>query len=424
MALNDHQDIDDLFRDSLHTREKPPSPGVWDRIEGELDKDRRRNLFIWWLSSAGCLMFLLIGGFWYARSPDRNTAISTRRLSDRRLLAPPPQPFAAGVALPHLLVPADLLLVPADLLPAPANPLRHRPATPDTSPPLSPTTEANDNRRCSAAAFSLTPHFNESIGDSRFTMSITVRPVDHPSIIHRTPVRNRFDFTAYFSQELAGYSLADHDSTGPHGREIEEQEGTSFSTTAGIMGSLWLKGNWVIQSGLAYSRSISNSNPLAVVAVKTNNGTIAYRINTVTGYGFLAPNAGANVGDTAMTGKITSHLEYISIPLMISRAWTVKRFDFLAGGGFTTNWLTRSTLSTSVAGPAGDITAKEVFQYGLRKVNYSLIVKGECRYRLTRAYAVSLMTTFKNSVGPVNVHTSWSTYPYNLGVGLGLTRSF
>lgn len=254
--------------------------------------------------------------------------------------------------------------------------------------------------------------------------SLVIARFQQGKAVRLSPLRPKFDLTAYLSQELAGYSLADHDSTGPHGREIEKRQSTSFSRSAGLLVSYHAGRHWIIQSGLGLSRSVSVGNPGKVVAVKDNNGTVSYQIYTVTGYGYLPPGGTASIGDSATTGLVTGKLDYISLPLVLSRTWTIGRFSFLAGAGFTANLLTRATVQASLDGSTGPTQEKEVTQYGLRKVTYGFQVKGECRYQLARNYAATLMTTFKNSVGPVNIHTAYSTYPYNLGVGVGITRSF
>jgi hypothetical protein len=238
------------------------------------------------------------------------------------------------------------------------------------------------------------------------------------------PRRSRFAITAYLSQELAGYSLADNDSTGPRGREIEKRQTTSFSTSVGLLGSYKFARNWVIEAGVGGSRSLSVANTGNAVAVKDNTGNISYQVNTVTGYGYLASPGAANIGDSVTTGKTTGRLDYVSIPFAVSRTWSKKRFIILAGAGMSTNFLARATVQTSLARPTGDNLTKEFTQYGLKKITFGMLLKGELRYQFCPAYAVSVLATFKSSVGPVNTHTAYSTYPYNLGLGIGFTRIF
>lgn len=180
----------------------------------------------------------------------------------------------------------------------------------------------------------------------------------------------------------------------------------------------------MIQSGLNLSRSITTSDPGKVVAALDNNGKTSFLVTTVTGYGYIASAGIANIGDTATTGKITGKLNYIDLPVILSREWSVGRFSLLAGAGLDAKLLTHATIETSIMGPVGADRKTVVTQYGLRKVDLGWQVKGECRYTLNQVYAATVMAMFKSSVEPVNVHTSYSTYPNNFGIGIGITRIF
>jgi hypothetical protein len=236
--------------------------------------------------------------------------------------------------------------------------------------------------------------------------------------------RHRFELTAYASQELAGYNFADHDSAGPRGREIEKQQNTSFSRSVGVLVSYHLHRHWLVESGLSLSRSVTVSNPGKAVAVVDNNGKVSFLINTVTGYGYVASAGNANIGDSANAGKTIGKVEYISLPLIVSRQWTIGRFTLLTGAGVDIDLLTRATIQTSITNASGAAPQTEITQYGLRRVNYGWQIKGECRYRLSQNYAATVMATFKSSVSSVNINTPYSTYPYNLGIGIGITRTF
>jgi hypothetical protein len=416
---HDNDNIDDFFRDFLQSGEKVPPTPVWDQIEGELNRDRRRKFLFWWTPRVATAILALFVAVLLLLSQRHEVGPASGRRNDG-------MPAAVGKGrtpisntdLSRISDRDESTIVktrPSIHLPLPAVSVLSTVVSPDRA--------AGYQRPVLPGIESVLKRDQPGILPGRMKTDRPAGPFIRSGAVRLTPFRSRFDLTAYLSQELAGYSLADHDSTGPHGREIEKRESTSFSTSVGVLISYQPKPHWVIQTGLGLSRSISVGNPGKAVAVKDNNGNISYQINTVTGYGYLA-SPGTNIGDSVTTGKVTGKLDYISIPVVLARSWTFKRFSLLAGAGFSMNFLTRATMQASLASPSGTGQEKEVTQYGLRNFNYGFQLKVESRYQISQAYAIDLMITFKNSVGPVNSHTSYSTYPYNMGVGLGITRSF
>ena len=236
----------------------------------------------------------------------------------------------------------------------------------------------------------------------------------------------RWSVTGYFSKEFAGYSLSDHDSTGANGREIDKKERSVFSASAVILFSYRLKARWVIQSGLSYSWSNSIANPTTSYAVKDNNGNIQFQVNTLSGYGYLpvSTSGTTQVGDSVLTDKSHTSLRYLSLPLMVSREFQLKRFRFLTGIGVTANLLTSATLTSKIQGPSYSQHESVVRMYGLEKLNYGVAFKAELQYPLYQGWWIDLMASFKNTLTPINMHSTLSTYPYNLGIGLGISHSF
>jgi hypothetical protein len=62
--------------------------------------------------------------------------------------------------------------------------------------------------------------------------------------------------------------------------------------------------------------------------------------------------------------------------------------------------------------------------YGLRKINYGLLFKAEAKYAVRAGWSLDLMITSKNALTAINTNANYSTYPYYIGVGLGITHSF
>jgi hypothetical protein len=101
------------------------------------------------------------------------------------------------------------------------------------------------------------------------------------------------------------------------------------------------------------------------------------------------------------------------------------RFTLLAGAGMTFNVLTHAALETDIYGANYKQNESEIPIRGLKKINFGLLVKAEIQYRVTSKMAVSLIPSFKNTLGPINMgNSSLSAYPYNFGIGAGIVYLF
>ena len=192
-------------------------------------------------------------------------------------------------------------------------------------------------------------------------------------------IKNRFSITPYFSQEFAGYDLTDNnDAYGPNGKVIEEKERNVFSASAGFYINYNFKKRWVIQSGLSYSWSRSNIDSSTSYAVKDNNGHVQFKVNTVSGYGYLKPGSAVPpaIGDSVSTAKTYSELHYLSMPLLLSYNFPMKKFSLLVGAGITVNMLTSAGIETKTYGPGNPEKEYAVSMLGLKKSQYGCCGQG------------------------------------------------
>ena len=250
---------------------------------------------------------------------------------------------------------------------------------------------------------------------------------EHVIKLQQPKFRDRFSITPYFSQEFAGYNFTDNDITAPNGKEIERAERNIFSASVGVYFNYKINEKWMLQTGFSYSWSRSIMDSSQSYAVKNESGDIAFKLNTASGFSFLhsPPFIVPMVGDSISTAKTHSELHYITVPLVLSYRIPMHRFTLLAGMGMTFNVLTHATLETDIYGANYKQNESEIPLRGLKKINLGLLVKAEIQYRLTSNMSASLMPSFKNTLGPINTNnSSLSAYPYNFGIGAGITYLF
>ena len=253
---------------------------------------------------------------------------------------------------------------------------------------------------------------------------VTYKPL---TVVHqKTRFKDRLSVTPYFSQEFAGYSLTDNDLTGVNGQEIEERERNVFSASVGLYINYKISRRWIFQSGISYSWSNSNIDSGTSYAVVDNHGNIQYKLNTISGYGYLKPTSSTNpnVGDSVYTAKSYSQLHYLTIPFVLSYHIQHKRFSLLVGAGASFNVLTGAEIETKTYGRGNPEKEYSVNMMGLKKVNYGMLVKLDIEYHINSSIGVNIIPCFKNTLSPINLESAVTAYPYNFGIGVGVTYRF
>ena len=439
MDANKPNDVDELFRDSLKSHLDGPSDAVWEKIENQLDREdhlfyraRFRLLLrvcaglLMVIFALGILIFvhfnyghrvrsMAIGesragtsGLWGETGGNRRSgksdafadpATSGESIRKDKLIGPGLKGVLndGDIIYPLILARSSNHLSPATSLP---------PAIVFQSP--------------EPATLSFRLGKNDLPVDPTNDFKKAARP-GHSSFLSRLSV------TAYFSREFAGYNLSDNnDSTGVNGKEIEKRERSVFSAAGGVFLDYKLNRRWVIQSGLSYSWSSSILDPSESFAVKDNNGNVQFKVNTVSGYGYLSSSSSVapGLGDSVMMDRAYSNLHYLTIPLVASYRFNRKKFTLLAGAGISFNFLTSATIGTRILGSPGNHQESVVAMHGLKKVNYGVLLKAELQYNINSNWGVSLIPCFKNTLSPINIRSDLSTYPYNFGIGLGISHRF
>jgi Outer membrane protein beta-barrel domain len=436
MDKNQQNSVDKLFKDSLQSFQDKPDREVWEKIEQQLDEEKKRPYFFGWRTSglvAAGLALLFILGIWiygFRSGAAGHFRQASARADEKGIRA---AGLAAGEAGTGVTGPEVAGGVTG---PGVAGGVTDRRANGQAEQQAGAAGfQVEQGDQSAAGGEGTTKRHEEAVGlapvhaepstagvDVYSLLAHRINNLKKASVVHLAGRQNRWSVTGYFAQELAGYNLADHDSTAANGREVDKKETAIFSASGGLLVGYRLTKRWILQSGLFYSWSNSISDPTTAYAVAGNNGATKYQFNTPTGYGFL-PSSVAT-GDSVQTDKSSSRLHYLSIPIIASYIFTSKHFTFLAGAGFISNILTSAKVATTIAGTSGQQPESIVTLYGLRKINYGLIFKTEMQYAFRANWSLNLMATSKNALTSINTNGRYLTYPYYIGLGLGITHTF
>ena len=421
--------VDKLFRDNLRFHKDKPADDLWTSIENSLDKEdnliyktrTRRHILI----AAGLLVLMTGFGVYTYINIHTNKALAgqtkqkDRSLSDSQVKnqqlnqASPVNNFVLNITTGKQ---NNSSLTKKESL------YFHKSSNPDL------------NLVSDTADYFLhfapiqTPESKVSLIQTDRN-NFSPRQLASAKMIVKTEKRsflNKLSITALFSQEFAGYNLSDDDATAADGREIEKRERNAFSASMGLYLKYRINRRWVIQSGLSYSWSTSNIDSSKSFAVKDNSGSVQFKMNTISGYGYLQcpPTLLPNVGDSVLTDKAYSRIHYLTLPLIFSYRIPMNRFSLLLGAGVSFNLLTSATLETKIYRPNLREEESVIPIKGLKNLNYGVILKADLEYHINSRLSVNLIPSFKNSLSPINIHSALAAYPYNFGLGAGITYQF
>lgn len=407
MEEHNNHPADRYFQENLSFHESDPSRKVWNNIANELDRTykqdklkRSLNRFILTAGLTGIFVFLNFALTDYSRMAGK-----TQNLH-------PSNSAAGSVVNPSKLgkfSPDSARITRED------NPVRQKTDLPQLQKTELGAYAHEDN------VMPLSLNWKEIQTNKLSTESGLT---ESNSLIKLQPGKSsRISVEPFFLKEFAGYNFADNDIDG---EEIEKRERTMFSATVGVLVNYSLSRHWLLQTGLAYSLSESNIDSFATYAKKGDNGNIEFRLNTVSGYSFLNSPSSATpeIGDSVHTNGTHSHLKYISIPLIVSYRIPMKRFSALIGAGATFNVLSSAVVETDIYDANFSKHEAWIPLNGLKKTNFGVIVKAEFSYQIEKRWNINLLSSFKNTLGPINLNSAISAYPYNFGVGLGVTYQF
>jgi Outer membrane protein beta-barrel domain len=434
MDENLPEKIDRVFNDALQNYNVRPAEEIWIKIEDKLDADDRKPGWIYfrWRQFAAIILLIGAGALIKIYFQPGSEIIRKSTLPEKPEISSQIDPKAN---LRGNNPQSETNLFSKDWNKKESLPVANTGITVKKSglyQEMAAQGFCIENKEIASSAFLLTippvesrvthPRITEPAFPSESTMDAGITTLIH----QKSRFKDRFSITPYFSKEFAGYSLTDNDQTGANGQEIEQRERNVFSASVGFYLNYKFSKKWILQSGISYSWSNSNIDSATSYAVKDNQGKVPFKLNTISGYGYLysASAAQPSVGDSIYTAKSYSQLHYLTVPLILSYRIPLKRFSLLVGAGATFNILTSAELETKTYGNGYPETEYTISMKGLKKVNYGVLVKLDLEYHLNSNLGIDIMPCFKNTLSPMNLETPVSAYPYNVGVGVGLTYRF
>ncbi len=277
----------------------------------------------------------------------------------------------------------------------------------------------------------LSPDLNKSLQSFALTKSNPLIDTKNP-VAQQTKKKetkpSRFSITAFFSPDLASYSLKDNGTSNQpdNASQIKKTERHEFSSTSGLLVDYTLNKRWALQSGLTFSNTNITLDPKTIYAQADNNGNLKYRLNISSGYGYLSPSSQPtpSMGDSLKVTATAHKLRYISIPIAVKYSISKGKFKIEAITGIAVNCLTMGKLETEIQrGPNNETDILNKIQ-GLKSIYFNGLAGIGAEYRITYRFSFMLMPTVRFALNPINKGGVVKTYPISVGLAGGLRLRF
>ena len=235
---------------------------------------------------------------------------------------------------------------------------------------------------------------------------------------------NPFSITAFFSPDKASYRLENDDTNNQpaNAAQIKQTEKHEFSSTSGVLVDYRLNNSWSLQSGLTFANTNISIEPQTLYAEADNTGSIKYRVNLSSGYGYILPTFQSNpvVGDSVYASAAEHKLRYVGIPVAAKYNLTKGKLsiEIMAGAGI--NFLTRGKFETEIQrGASNEIDVIDNIK-GLKSIYINGLAGIGADYKITNKISLTVMPTARFAVTPINKGAAIKTYPNSFGVAGGL----
>lgn len=245
---------------------------------------------------------------------------------------------------------------------------------------------------------------------------------------------SRISVLGFFSPDYSGRILANNKGVaGASVSQFNKQETTVFAFSSGLKIGCELFGKWSIQTGATYSYMEQTFKPTNII-IDTSSGSdkIKYSFTTSSGtvhfssddFGDNEENAPIVKDSVYMSYKANEKLEFINIPLLMRYQLSDKKISTCVIFGTTANILFNKQVKLNVLDSPNHIKATTNKIDGLQKINMGLIIGMGFEYNVFKGLTILIEPTLKCSITSLNKSNSVKSYPYSLGIAVGLGYHF
>lgn len=206
--------------------------------------------------------------------------------------------------------------------------------------------------------------------------------------------------------------------------EIHKRESLENSFSIGLSATRQITNHWALKTGLTYSNTAIAIGPQEIYAMKEENGNVAFKFITSSGYSFLKPKFGSSpsIGDSLKSAEAQHNLSFLSIPIMGSYKFgSHGKWSFATSAGISLNFLTKAAVQTEVTDLQNRETVNINKLKGLRHVSIGLVSDMSIQYHVSAKWAINFQPMLRYTITSITSTNIVKTFPYSVGIGAGIT---
>lgn len=414
-------DMDQYFQSAYKDHQADPDPEVWNKISAWMDRDeaeRYKRKFRQWKTLALLLLFLT-GGY---------LAFQGLLQKDPKLVFRPfPQKRSAGQQTPTGAGPANLSHRGLE---------KHndRPYFKNipSGPVLLKRAEAELSKIAAVACCSVPSMENEDMSRSCPVISpdsvkqdilSTNTQQSTAAVWKKAPFKKNWSLTGSASIDMAEYRIDNDLPQGDVKSMIEGRESHNASFSFSVLANYQFCKKWALQTGFRYSNILIGIDPHEIYAVYPAAGNPSYKYVTSSGYAFIQPGF-QTAGDSLQTTSARHHLVFVSLPVMLKYIVGKARWTLMPSFGIQLNYLARAAVKTEIQN-GSQMQAVSIHRLTGEKTFYlSYVAEAGLAYRVNPRWSVNAVPSFQYGVTSITRDNVVNTFPYSLGLDLGLTYHF
>jgi hypothetical protein len=180
-----------------------------------------------------------------------------------------------------------------------------------------------------------------------------------------------------------------------------------------------------IRTGLIFANTAIVISPQELYAAKMETGTVAYKFNSSSGYGYIQPGFGLPaIGDSIRATEAQHNLQTLSVPISVLYRFKKNKFTIIPSAGILVNLITSAKIKTEVADANNKETVNITNLDGMNTYNLGFIADINIQYSVNNRFSVNLLPTLKYALTPITKNNLVKTFPYSVGIGAGVTYKF
>ena len=109
---------------------------------------------------------------------------------------------------------------------------------------------------------------------------------------------------------------------------------------------------------------------------------------------------------------------------MLSYRYDWKKLSIIPAAGISASYITKAKVQTEVKDALNRETVSINGLNGMKNFYWGLAAEISIQYNINDKWSLNLSPTFRYAISPITKSNVVKTYPYNFGIGAGITYKF